>query len=164
MGDLNIYRQAKIRTKRGKDNKRSRRRQWVAMYDKGANKSYYTFSNTLGYNAYQSPGPVQEMWNLWSRNERSLSIMQRNGREGSKSLAENNTFRQMKNVDREQLNQNLLNAPWHVWDMFDFIDDKCEFWNDLFENIVDEHASLKRKSAWKWHSIYDSRMEKDYTR
>ena len=35
--------------------------------------------------------------------------------------------------------------PWHVGDIFYNIDNKYEFWNSLFESIVDEHAPMKRK-------------------
>ena len=57
------------------------------------------------------------------------------------------TFRSLKNTDIEQLNRDLLNAPWHVADIFNDIDDKYNYWSGLFESVVDAHAPLKRKKV-----------------
>ena len=55
------------------------------------------------------------------------------------------TFRQTKNTNFELLNQELLNAPWHVGDIFSSVDDKYDYWNGLFESVVNLHAPLKSK-------------------
>ena len=52
------------------------------------------------------------------------------------------TFRQTKNTNFELLNQELLNAPWHVGDKFSSVYD---YWSGLFENVVNLHAPLKSK-------------------
>ena len=55
------------------------------------------------------------------------------------------TFRSVKNTDHKHLNQDLLDAPWHVAEMFSDIDDKYDYWNGLFDIIVNEHAPIKTK-------------------
>lgn len=55
------------------------------------------------------------------------------------------TFRNVKNIDQKQLNQDLLVAPWHVADIFNGIDDKNDYWNGLLESIINEHAPIKSK-------------------
>ena len=40
-----------------------------------------------------------------------------------------------------------MNAPWHVMDIFNDIDDKYEYWSGLFESVVDAHAPMKRKKV-----------------
>ena len=53
------------------------------------------------------------------------------------------TFRSVKNTDHKHLNQDLLDAPWHVAEMFSDIDDKYDYWNGLFDIIVNEHVPIK---------------------
>ena len=55
------------------------------------------------------------------------------------------TFRQTKNADFELLNQELMNAPWQVGDIFTSTDDQYDYWKGLFEYVVDQHAPVKRK-------------------
>lgn len=57
------------------------------------------------------------------------------------------TFRDLKNTDLEQLNRDLLNAPWQVAEIFNDIDDKYDYWSGLFESVVDAHATMKRKKV-----------------
>ena len=59
------------------------------------------------------------------------------------------TYRSTKNIDNALLNQDLITAPWHVASIFDDIDDKYDYWNGLFESIVNEHAPIKRKRVRK---------------
>jgi len=47
------------------------------------------------------------------------------------------TFRQTKNADFELLNQELMNAPWQVGDIFTSTDDQYYYWKGLFEYVVD---------------------------
>ena len=41
------------------------------------------------------------------------------------------TFRDEKNTNIKQLNKDLLDAPWHVSEIFDDIDEKYHYWNCL---------------------------------
>lgn len=50
------------------------------------------------------------------------------------------TFRQTKNTDFELFNQDLINAPWHVGDIFNCVDDKYDYWRGLFESVANQHA------------------------
>ena len=54
------------------------------------------------------------------------------------------TFRSLKDVDMDLLNQNLATAPWSVGEIFDSPDDQYDFWFALFESILDEHAPRKK--------------------
>ena len=51
----------------------------------------------------------------------------------------------LNNINYEQLNRDLLEAPWHVSDIFTDIDDKYDFWNGLIESVLNEHAPIKKK-------------------
>ena len=42
------------------------------------------------------------------------------------------SYRSVKNTDFDQLNQDLLHAPWHVAEIFSDVDDKYDYWNGLF--------------------------------
>ncbi|CAB4025980.1 Hypothetical predicted protein, partial [Paramuricea clavata] len=64
------------------------------------------------------------------------------------------TFRSLKNIDLEQLNQDLMHAPWHVAGIFNEVDDKYDYWSSLFESLVDRHAPLKRKKVREKDSPY----------
>ncbi|PFX24171.1 hypothetical protein AWC38_SpisGene11235 [Stylophora pistillata] len=55
------------------------------------------------------------------------------------------TYRQTRNTDFQQLNHELLEAPWHVGEIFTDVDDKYEYWTALFECTVNAHAPIKRK-------------------
>ena len=71
------------------------------------------------------------------------------------------TFRQTKNTDFQLFNEDLLNAPWHVSDIFTCVDDKYDYWRGLFENIANQHAPIKRKRVReKGYPLHDTGMEK----
>ncbi|PFX14361.1 hypothetical protein AWC38_SpisGene21486 [Stylophora pistillata] len=55
------------------------------------------------------------------------------------------TYRQTRNTDFQQLNHELLEAPWHVGEIFTDVDDKYEYWTALFECTLNAHAPIKRK-------------------
>ena len=42
--------------------------------------------------------------------------------------------RQTKITDFDNLSKDLLDATWHVGEIFDDLDDSCEYWRNLFEN------------------------------
>ena len=52
------------------------------------------------------------------------------------------------------LNQDLISAPWHVGEIFDSIDDKYDYWNGLFESIVEDYAPIKKKRVRKRDNPY----------
>ena len=54
------------------------------------------------------------------------------------------TFRSLKDVNMDLLNENLATAPWSVGEIFDSPDDQYDFWFALFESILDNHASRKK--------------------
>ena len=54
-------------------------------------------------------------------------------------------FRQMKNTNFHQLNNDLHDAPWYVGDIFNNIDDQYGYWYALFKSVGKDHAPLKRK-------------------
>ena len=62
--------------------------------------------------------------------------------------------RSFKRCDRERLNSDLREVPWHVMDSFDTIDDMCNYWKALFLSVVDEHAPLvkmrMRQDSLQW--------------
>lgn len=52
-------------------------------------------------------------------------------------------------IEKKQIeeanNEDLINAPWHVSDIFTCVEDKYDYWRGLFENIANQHAPIKRK-------------------
>ncbi len=48
--------------------------------------------------------------------------------------------RSFKKCVTENLISDLQEAPWHVMDTFDTIDEMWEFWKGLFLSVIDEHA------------------------
>ena len=51
-------------------------------------------------------------------------------------------FRSIKNTNQKRLNQDLLQAPWQVAEVFDDIDDKYVYWNGLLESVLNEHEVI----------------------
>ena len=54
------------------------------------------------------------------------------------------TFRSYKNFDDEKFTQDLSEAPWHVGEVFDDLEDHVYYWNTLMANIIDENLPLKK--------------------
>ena len=54
------------------------------------------------------------------------------------------TFRSVKNVDTDQLNDDLVNAPWIVGETFDAIEDQYDACKTIFESILDKHMPKKK--------------------
>ncbi|KAK3744231.1 hypothetical protein QZH41_004610 [Actinostola sp. cb2023] len=52
--------------------------------------------------------------------------------------------RSFKNVNEDDLRQDLQSAPWHVAEIFDSVDDQYSYWNDLFNTILHDHAPIKK--------------------
>ena len=57
------------------------------------------------------------------------------------------TFRQTKKTDFEELNRDLIEAPWDVGDIFSNSGEKYDYWKALFESIVDKHAPMRKKTV-----------------
>ena len=55
------------------------------------------------------------------------------------------TFRQTKNTNFEPLNQDLLNAPWHVGEIFSSVDDKYDYWKGLFGKCCCSTCTMQLK-------------------
>jgi len=47
-------------------------------------------------------------------------------------------------MDEENFLNDLRTAPWHVGNIFDSIDDQYHYWESLLNNILDDHAPLKK--------------------
>ena len=54
-------------------------------------------------------------------------------------------YRSYKHFDEDAFCKDIANAPFHVSDIFDEIDDKYNFMDILVTNILNEHAPLKSK-------------------
>ena len=54
------------------------------------------------------------------------------------------TFRSYKNFDCDKFTQDLPEAPWHVGEIFDDLDDQVHYWNTLLTNIIDENLPSKK--------------------
>ena len=44
----------------------------------------------------------------------------------------------------DQLNEDLVRAPWIVGETFDAIDDQCDAWKTIFERVLDKHMPEKK--------------------
>ena len=54
------------------------------------------------------------------------------------------TFWSYKNFDCDKFTQDLPEAPWHVGEIFDDLDDQVHYWNTLLTNIIDENLPSKK--------------------
>ena len=52
--------------------------------------------------------------------------------------------RSFKKFDSEKFNRDLSEAPWTVLVIFDNIDDKLDYFNEIFVQILNKHAPYKR--------------------
>ena len=55
------------------------------------------------------------------------------------------TYRSYKRMDDQAFIDDLAQAPLHVSNIFDDVDDQLWFHNTLVRNVIDEHAPLKQK-------------------
>ena len=64
----------------------------------------------------------------------------------SKSKPRSSTVlrRSFKRFDPDKFKADLSKAPWSVMDTFDCVDDKTDFFNQLFLQVLDDHAPLRR--------------------
>ena len=54
------------------------------------------------------------------------------------------TFRSYKNFDNEKFTQDLSEAPWHIGEVFDNLEDQVYYWSTLMANITDKNLPLKK--------------------
>eukprot|EP00794_Sanderia_malayensis_P018501 gene18501-20356_t len=54
------------------------------------------------------------------------------------------TFRSKKNLNIEELLQDLDQAPWHVGEIFESVDDQYFYWQNLLNRIIDDRMPWKR--------------------
>ena len=53
-------------------------------------------------------------------------------------------FRSSREFDAEKYKSDLIQAPWHVSEIFDTVDDKASFLGTLLSSIVDTHLPMKK--------------------
>ena len=53
-------------------------------------------------------------------------------------------FRSSREFDAEKYKSDLIQAPWHVSEIFDIVDDKASFLGTLLFSIVDTHLPMKK--------------------
>ena len=53
-------------------------------------------------------------------------------------------FRSSREFDAEKYKSDLIQAPWHVSEIFDTVDDKASFLGTLLSGIVDTHLPMKK--------------------
>ena len=83
--------------------------------------------------------------------------------EGCKHKPKTITFKQTKNTDFKLCNQDLINEPWHVGNIFTCVDDKYDYWRGLSESVANQHARLKRKRVREKDIPYmNTGMEKGF--
>ena len=56
------------------------------------------------------------------------------------------TFRSYKHFNQNDYLQDLSNAPFHVSEIFDDVDDSYWYWSTLLNEVVNEHAPIKLKT------------------
>ena len=54
-------------------------------------------------------------------------------------------YRSMKNFDHEKFLADLKNSPWGMAYCFSVVDDIWSHWSTLYNNILDQHAPIKKK-------------------
>ena len=64
------------------------------------------------------------------------------------------TFRSTKTLDVEKFNEDLSCAPWNVMDTFDTLDEKYDYWESLFNTIIEKHMPTKRMRFRKFDVPY----------
>ena len=51
---------------------------------------------------------------------------------------------QTKTTDFDNFNKDLIDAPWHVGEIFD-LDDAYDYWRNRFDSIANKHATMTKK-------------------
>lgn len=45
----------------------------------------------------------------------------------------------------EGLRNDPVTAAWHVMDIFESLEEKCDYWHGLLNYVIDEHIPVKKK-------------------
>ena len=69
------------------------------------------------------------------------------------------SFRSYKNLDEQDFNKTLSDAPFNVGMIFDDIDDNYWFYEKLFSEKLQEHAPVKQKRP-RTTTIYEFKLSK----
>ena len=67
--------------------------------------------------------------------------------------------RNLKTITFEPIAEELTNAPWQVGEVFNDIDDRVDYWNGLVRNVVDAHASIRKKRVREIDVPCDIKLE-----
>ncbi len=60
-------------------------------------------------------------------------------------------YRDMKNFNEATFLNDLGNVPWSVVETFENPNDALDTWYKLYENVLDDHAPIKKKRVKYWH-------------
>jgi len=67
-------------------------------------------------------------------------------------------------LDEERFKEDLENAPWHVMEIFGFLDDKYNYWSGLLNYVIEEHIPVRRKRVRSKDVPYMTKKWKDAIR
>ena len=70
-------------------------------------------------------------------------------------------FKDFKNLNVESLKDNLTTAPWHLGEMFEFVDDRYYFWTTKYD-MRWTYASKKDENEGKRCALYDTSLDETY--
>ena len=73
-----------------------------------------------------------------------FSLMTKKNRTCKKKII---TFRRKKNPNIEVLIQDLEQAPWHVGEIFESVDDQYFYWQNQLNGIIEDHMPWKTMRA-----------------
>ena len=59
----------------------------------------------------------------------------------------------MKQFSKEKFVNDLLKVPWSLIETFDDVNDMWSTWKHLFMDVVNNHASIKKKRRRQKHNI-----------
>lgn len=48
-------------------------------------------------------------------------------------------------LDEEGFRKDPVTAAWHVMDIFESLEEKCDYWHGLLNYVIDEHIPVKKK-------------------
>ena len=75
--------------------------------------------------------------------------------------------RRSKRIDLDKFRKDLSLAPWSMIDIFDSVDDKLDYFNQTFLQVLNDHAPLRRvrvkkkRSPWMTREIRDQMDNRD---
>ena len=69
--------------------------------------------------------------------------------------------RRSRRVNPDKFRKDLSLAPWSVIDIFDDIDNKLDYFNQTFLQVLNDHAPLRRVRIKKKRSLWVTREIRD---